>query len=301
MKTKRIITAALLGMTSFVSADLVTGLTVQSGTSNPFNVIPMGPAKAINGEGLPGDTPTLTGTHGVSFDEQWWTYEGMGAGNPAIPAGAQITIDLGANYKLDGIQVWNYNEGGVTERGIQNCEIYVSPDDDPANLVKLVTDGTGNEDNGDGDFLLPRGPGSGTYQGFLLDTTGISNSQLLDNVRLFQIIPLDSYDSVAGAGIAEIQFDGSAPILNTEPLQLTIAATDGTLEFSWSSVDGKAYDLVSSTDLSVPIAQWAIFEDGENVRYENILSTVPTNTVPAVVVTDTKRFFALVEKNAPAP
>lgn len=207
------------------NAALIAGLTLESGTTNPFNTIPMGPLKAINGEGLPSDTPALVGTHGTSFDEQWWSF----GGTNSI---ADIVINLNGVYSIDAVQVWNYNEGGVTSRGIQNAEIFVSPDGDIANLVKLTTNGTGAQDNGSGNFVLPRAPGNNTYSGFSLDLSGVTNATLLDNVALFQVRALDGYSAANagngnrpqdGTGLAEIQFDGT-PIPEPGSLMLTAIA-----------------------------------------------------------------------------
>jgi hypothetical protein len=244
----------------------------------------MGPAKAINGEGLAGDLPALTGGHGTGAFQHWWTFAG------GIPEGAQITIDLNGEYQISTIQIWNYNENGVTVRGTQNAEIYVSPDEDPSNLVKLVTSGDGDQDNGSGDFLLPQGPASADYAGFNLDLSGVTNLGLLDQVRLVQIIPLDSYDDSAGVGLAEIQFAGIPSSEVAGDLDLLITSDGTTLEFSWTSSEGKSYDLVSTTDLSVAVSEWQVYEGNEG-----ILASPPTNALTGVALDGSKRFFALIE------
>ena len=176
---------------------LITGITVESATDNPWNAgSGMYPIKAINGAGLPGGTPALSGTHDNSMPNNWWS--------TTVPA--QITINLSGNYAVDTIHVWNYNENGFTARGTQNVEIYVSPDGDIANLVKLVTTGTGGFDNGSGGFLFPQSPG-GDIPGFDLDLSSVTNAALLANVRLIQLTPLDNYGDF-GVGLAEVQFGG---------------------------------------------------------------------------------------------
>lgn len=188
-------------------AALITGITLESGSTNPFNTIPMGPAKAINGAGLPGGTPALSGVHSTTFSDGWWSLTGP----------PQITINLSAAYNVDTFHIWNYNEAGSTNRSTKNVEIYVSPDGDIANLVKLVTAGAGIHNNGSGDFLLPQGPGLASYGGFDLDLSGVTNASLLNNVRLIQFKPLDSYGSTPqsafpdGVGLAEVQFGGAVP------------------------------------------------------------------------------------------
>jgi hypothetical protein len=287
MKFHSFLASALLLSTAITRAELITGLTVQSGTTNPFNVEPMGPAKAINGEGLPGGVPALFGAHGTSFNQHWWTFP------PAVAA--QITIDLNANYQINTIHVWNYNEGGVTGRSTKNAEIHVSPDDDPANLVKLVTNGSGTHDNGTGDFLLPQAPGSASYLGFDLDLAGVTNAALLTNVRLVQIKPLDAHGTDGGGvGLAEVQFDGVPAPEEPEKFQLVITPNGANYDFTWESKNGKLYDLVTSPDLSTPVLQWPVHAGNAGIP-----GTAPSNTLVNVPGDGAKRFFAVIEKDAP--
>jgi hypothetical protein len=217
MKSNLALASVLALVAASANAAIITGITVESGTTNPFNPVVMGPAKAINGEGLPGGIPALTGTHTTAFNAGWWSF-------PANVL-AQITINLNGAYAVDTIHVWNYNEAGVTGRGIRNVEVFVSPDGNPTNLVKLFTSGTGLHDNGSGDFLLPQGPGQGTYTGFDLDLSSITNASLLTNVRLVQFKAIDAYDPAAGFGLAEVQFGGTAAI--PEPSTSLLAAVAG--------------------------------------------------------------------------
>ena len=219
MKTKQLILFAIPALCPLAAnAALITGISVQSGSTNPFNPEVMGPEKAINGDGLPGGEPTLSGAHSTTFSHQWWSFP-FNETNPA-----QLTVNLNDPYVLSTIQVWNYNEAGVTVRGIQNVGIFVSPDEDPTNLVKLLTDGTGAHDNGAGDFLFPEAPGANDYTGFEVDLSGVTNASLLSNVRLVQLVPVDSYDNSAGVGLAEIQFGG---ILVPEPSSALLSVFAG--------------------------------------------------------------------------
>lgn len=278
---------ALLATTAH--AELISGLTVVDGSSNPFNPEIMGPAKAINGAGLPGNEPSLTGTHSTDFSDHWWTWpiEGVDAVKP------QLTIALNVNYVLNTIQIWNYNEGGVTERSTKNMEIYVSADDNVDHLVKLTTDGTGEHDNLTGDFLLPQAPGDPSYTGFVLDLKGVTNAALLGNVRLIRFNPLDSFDISAGIGLAEIQFAGT-PVPASHLFQLVITPSGGNYDFSWDSRSGKRYDLVTSLDLTTPILEWPVYSG-----HENMPATPPRNTLESVASPDSKRFFAMIEKDIP--
>ena len=182
----------LVGLTSStleVKAVLVSGLTIVSADegSNPN----MTSSDAIDGSGLPGNTPALSGTHSDTWSDNWWS-------QTLTP---QITIDLGATYSLTGVHIWNYNESGQTGRGLKEVIINVSPDADTNNLAYL------------GGWTFAEATGSSTYTGFDLDLTGLKTASLLSNVRYFQIVASGthgtSWDSYGG--LAEIQFDATAP------------------------------------------------------------------------------------------
>ncbi|MDF1713754.1 MAG: hypothetical protein P1U90_16070 [Akkermansiaceae bacterium] len=281
MKIKHLL-AILLSTTALASADLISGLTIESATIglNPE----MGPEKAINGFGLDGDVPSLTASHRQQFSSNWWS------GWSGEVTDWQITVDLEDNYKLDAIHIWNYREGCCQGRGLRSVEIYVASEEDETLLVKLVTDGTGANDNDQGGFLLPRAPADATYTGFDLDVSGVTNAELLNNVRLFRI---DGASDLYGegevhGGLAEIQFDGIPATTGPDGLALEITPTGDTLSFTWAGKDGRLYDLVSSSDLSTPPGEWPVYEGNSNI-IGSALTEVPFD--------GNTRFFALIEKN----
>jgi hypothetical protein len=83
---------------------------------------------------------------------------------------------------------------------------------------------------------------------------------------------------------------------------LSLAPSDvseGTFDFSWNGVEGRLYDLVTSTDLSTPPATWPVYDpDGEGgeAPYGDLEGISELLGVP---VTESKRFFALIEKVSP--
>ncbi|HBM77392.1 MAG TPA: hypothetical protein DD438_04725, partial [Verrucomicrobiales bacterium] len=93
--------------------------------------------------------------------------------------------------------------------------------------------------------------------------------------------------------IAEIQLGGQfgAGI----PLRLDVDGLASDLVFTFDSQPGKAYDILTSTDpQSEPEpSSWSIWR-------ENITATPPENIETFARPPDSKRFFALVEKPAPA-
>lgn len=106
------------------------------------------------------------------------------------------------------------------------------------------------------------------------DANDFANRVIFDNVSLF----------VEGAPAADI------------PLTITPnEANPGNYDFSAGARDGFLYDLVSSTDLSTDPATWAVWE-GQG----DLAGTSPSITISNVPGgTDEKRFFALIEKEAP--
>ena len=76
------------------------------------------------------------------------------------------------------------------------------------------------------------------------------------------------------------------------PLTLNIAPNGTDFAFTWNSQDGQPYDLVSSLDLSIPAAEWPVYEGNAD-----ILGTTPENTLIIPAPTDPKRFFAIVAKS----
>ena len=80
--------------------------------------------------------------------------------------------------------------------------------------------------------------------------------------------------------------------------QLIITPNGAGFDFEWESQAGKVYDLLTAIDLATPIATWPVYNDGETL-HENIPAAGTTTTLTAVPGDGAKRFFAVVEKDAP--
>ena len=82
---------------------------------------------------------------------------------------------------------------------------------------------------------------------------------------------------------------GAEPVLCIE----NDPSTPNTLAFSFESEAGFEYDLLSSVDLSTPVAEWPVFDDGVTV-FENIAASgTGTNELNGVALVGETRFFAL--------
>ena len=88
-----------------------------------------------------------------------------------------------------------------------------------------------------------------------------------------------------------------APLFN---LFVNRNATAGLYDFAWKSQSDKVYDLVTSTDLATPVAEWPVYDDGVKL-YEAIPGTGGMVTLTGVPCPGPRRFFAVREYVAPPP
>ena len=87
--------------------------------------------------------------------------------------------------------------------------------------------------------------------------------------------------------------------LGGPPVPLSLAITpsdtdDDLYDFTWVSKSNQVYDLVSSPDLSTAPADWPVWE-GQG----DIAGTGEKITLSDIPGTDSKRFFAIIEKAGP--
>jgi len=179
----------ILGFHGAASAALITGVTIDSVSSQ------FGSRDAIfsaDGSGL------TAGQHtNVANGNMWLTQ------NETTP---DITYDLGSVQGLIAIDIWNYNEPSEGDRGANEVQILVSPDGNPANLVALINVG-GPSNN----FTFLQATGLSTDAGFSLDLSNVSNSSLLDTVRLVRFDILSNYGDGSFTGLSEVQFSNVLP------------------------------------------------------------------------------------------
>ena len=73
------------------------------GTNSPYNIV-----NIVNGQGLPGNTPSLTGNHASSTNTNSWR---SALGFLAAPKPIQITFNFGVARNLTGLSFWNATDG----------------------------------------------------------------------------------------------------------------------------------------------------------------------------------------------
>lgn len=195
---------------TLVQADVITGVSIHSfssqyATDNRLAV------DIVNGSGL------IDGTYHNTVASDMWFTDGTVETTPT----GFVVMDLGTNHALNNIHVWNYNESPTDPQagfGAKNVEIWVSPDDDVSNLVRL--------DNAGGDFVFPMATGVNDA-GFDVNLSAVTNFELLDDVRLVKFQILDSWRDEVGfpnvnyVGLSEVQF-----VDNTTRLPLLIVDRD---------------------------------------------------------------------------
>ena len=104
----------------------------------------------------------------------------------------------------------------------------------------------------------------------------------------------NSFAGISGSGTWSFT-TGAVPV----PFRLTIVSNGPDFDFSWTSMPGKVYDLLSSTDLSTPSDSWPVYDPdgaGGNDPYLRIPSAGATTTLTSVPTDGPRRFFVMREK-----
>jgi len=197
----------LLGVHGSASAALITqadGLAIEDFSSElTASGLDRLAVDSINGTGLTGGAGVFgAGVHGTASADMWSTNGDFGVPNDTPPA--QITYDLGDNYTLSGLHVWNYNEIGQSARGANSVTISVSPTGLTGDLVSL------------GVFTFVEATGLG----YLGAAVPLGSSSLLDNVRLVRFDIATNFGGTDFVGLSEVQFDG---VVIPEPSSLLLA------------------------------------------------------------------------------
>jgi hypothetical protein len=118
----------MLGVTQNAqAATLIPGVTASTtiiGQSSPLWDL----NDTVNGKGLPGNTPSLTGNHLPSQTGNSWRSAILNnTQGTTIPSGT-ITFNLNGSYNLSGFTFWNLGGGSeeLTRQGIKNVTIQYS-------------------------------------------------------------------------------------------------------------------------------------------------------------------------------
>jgi len=166
---------------------------------------------------------------------------------------------------------------------------------------------------GPGTFILDvqdaDSPSFGQSVGTFTQGTGVNGVSFNPNVITFDVVS-NGTDNIVVRMTQETPTSGGntggwfgfngmeiAPAPAAPPFDLVITpnATPGQYDFQWDSQAGKVYDLVSSTDLSTAPETWSVW-NGQ----ADLAASPPTNTLGNIAGGgDVRRFFAVLEKDAP--
>jgi hypothetical protein len=175
-------------------AALINGVTVSTdmGERLPF----LGINNIVNGSGLPGNTPSLTGLHrDGSFAGTSWL------SNPVITG--NITFNLNGTYSLGGFSLWNFN--GDNSFGVKGVNVLTSTDGSTFTTVA----GSPTQ------FQI------GSY--FTTESPEVfSFAPVTASYIRFQV--LSNYGSPFVTGLSEVQFNGT-PAATAVPEPFTILGT----------------------------------------------------------------------------
>jgi hypothetical protein len=162
----------------------------------------------INGSGLSSPS-NPNATHSSNWTSMWLS------NNEASPT---IVFDLGGQFVLQAMRVWNYNQPGLTGRGVQTSDVWISstgvgnPASDPAEWTQLA----------DG-LALTQATGSGDYAAseYPLDPAGQA-------ARFVRMDNIASFDGGSYVGLSEVRFvpltAGLSPISATASSQMAGAS-----------------------------------------------------------------------------
>lgn len=177
-------------------AALVTGVTP---STNMLAVNGTSVVNIVNGSGLPGDVPALTGTHWYASSSNTWV-SGYKAG--------YVIFDLGDEYYVDGMSIWPFN--GNNQICVKDVQVLSS------------TDGSNYIPVAGAPSVFPQGPCAN-----VVNPVHYSFPRIQATHIRFDVLDNYGYSSPSGwcySGFAEVQFDG-IPV--PEPASLGLFALMG--------------------------------------------------------------------------
>lgn len=194
----------MLGVAQNAQAALIPGISVSS-TLGVDPSIPWNINNTVNGRGLLGNTPSLTGNHVTSTDVStaWRSVVLTNAPGSTIP-GASITFNLNGTYLVSGFTFWNFGgtSAALTRQGIRNVTVEYF---DGTNWLAApgapttFTQGLFN--------TAPTPPADQTAQPYSFTTPVTTN--------LIRFTNLSNFGNLAATnnqiGFNEVQFDGTVP------------------------------------------------------------------------------------------
>jgi len=227
---------------------------------DPYQVVPAGVTVTSEFYGRPGASiinrsGLIANQHSVVPTGNMWLSSGSGS-----PVGQQATFDLGANYNLNGMHVWNYNENNFTSRGVSN-------------VVVEVASAVGGPYTVVGTNTFVRATGMNNY-------TGDDYSLSATNVRVVRFTVLSTHGDSSYVGLSEVEFSHSftnlvVPVGVIVSSELTTFDRYGTYMISGAGLTDYAHGVMPGGTMwesdGSGFPQTATFDLGANYNLDGML------------------------------
>lgn len=198
---------AILALSASSQAGIITGVTIESVSSEIVGGFDRAAVHVVDGSGL------VAGAH-ISSDPEgnFWDADPQGLYTPGgqPDTAPTITFDLGGIFVVNGMHVWNYNVGiggdRWTERGVRDLTVLASTDG--SSFVSL------------GEFIFSQAPGVSSYLGESIDLVDVSARYIRFDIH-------SNYSTDRGlnfgVGLSEVQFDAANAVPEPSSILLMTA------------------------------------------------------------------------------
>jgi hypothetical protein len=158
-----------------LTGEVISEITASASSSDPEHPV----SRIVDGSGLLDWNRDGLEEHGTNTKDMWLSAKGQVRG--------WVEFDFGGPRKLDGIDVWNYNEQDGRRRGIQRADISIWIKERGWNKIRK-------------NFEFERATAGGEYDDpTFVDMGGVTTAKVrLDNIK--------NFDDVNHVGLSEVRF-----------------------------------------------------------------------------------------------
>jgi len=198
------------------------------------------PINLINGSGQSGPNEIFNQTANADPNAAgMWHTDGTAVN------GAWVAFDLGTQYTLTSVDIWQMNQPGNLGRGVKDFGLFTSS-------TTNISDAT----NFAGDFSLAEASGANREP---VQRLTLSNS--VPNVRLAEFVIIDDWNGADPdyTGLSEVRFEAQ----HLAPHFTAFGVTGGALSLSaQGGIAHGSWVLLQSTNLASPLGQWQAIASG---------------------------------------